>query len=117
MRTLFITAFALGFAAAANAQPPLTVEAPAVQVETVSFADVNLASERGMSAVKSRIRAAAYRVCNINHSRVDDLATQLEGKTCFRSALSAGYSQLDQISAARANGATIATATLTIRGK
>lgn len=117
MRTLFFSACALGLATAANAQPPVTVSAPAVQVERVSFADLNLGSERGMSAIKSRIRAAAYRVCNLGHSRVDPLATQLEGKACFRTAVSDGYSQLDQIALARANGATIATATLTIRGR
>lgn len=117
MRTLFISACALGLATAANAESPVTITAPGIQVEAVSFADLNLGSETGMSAIKNRVRAAAYRVCNLNHSRVDPLAQQLEGKSCFRSAVSDAYAQLDRVSLARANGATIATATLIVRGR
>ncbi len=116
MQKLLITGCLFGMAAAANAQPPVTVAAPAVQSEAVSFADLNLASDRGMHAIKSRIRAAAERVCNIDGLRVDPLANQLRGRTCYRSAVGGGYSQLEQIRTARASGATVATATLTIRG-
>lgn len=117
IRTTLFAACAVLIAPAALAGSPVTVERPSVQTETVYFADLNLASDRGVSAVKNRIRAAAQRVCNIQPIAVDELAGQLRGKACLTGALRDSHRQLDELLDARAGGAVMSTASLTVRGR
>ena|SRR5688500_2041725 len=99
---------------AAIAEPVVVViadEAPA-PIERVSFDDLDLGSAAGQQRLVKRIKGAAERVCDdIGHTGLD----ALQYRHCFNVALGGGRRQMEQLLAARENGAMIATASLSIR--
>lgn len=111
MKTIVTTACLVGLASAVGAQP-LIVQAPEVRSQTVSFADLNLASDGGVSILKSRIRAAANSVC-VN-SNVDLLTSNLDTMACHHRAVADGDQQLERIRVAQRSGASMAAASITI---
>ena len=113
-KLLIPLAGALLASSAANAQGVVVVGEPAPS-QTVSYADLNIASESGKTRLQHRIRAAARSLCLENN--VDSLETELTRRACFESAVGDGYRQMDVAIAARASGAPLAAATLVIRGK
>ncbi len=52
----------------------------------VSYADVNLASERGQAVLESRVRQAAQKVCGYAYGS-RDLAEAAHGRACMKQAL------------------------------
>lgn len=97
--------------------PAAALASPAdyeVVTQTVSFADLNLASEEGVRALKSRIRGAAGSICDKgyysamfgDHSRF----------ACVKKAVASAQHQFEfAVASARPSGATVlGAATLTI---
>lgn len=113
MRKTWIVASAVLFGAAAAAQPPIVVTAQPSRV--VSFADLNIGSQAGQNRLVHRIRAAARDLCLENN--VEQVKFTVARRECYVRATTDGYSQMNSAIAARDSGASLAAATLTIRGR
>jgi UrcA family protein len=101
---LAIAAFAALAATPAAAQPIL-VDPP--QVERVSYDGLNLASSAGRLELQGRIRAAAYRVCEVDGMwRLEEFGLFTR---CARGAIQDGFRQMDALIASnRADSAIVA---------
>jgi UrcA family protein len=74
---------------------------------TIPAADLDLASPAGVARLNDRIRGAAARLCLTND--VEPLETRLARAKCFRTAVSSGERQVEQMSAARTESTKVAT--------
>ena len=68
MKTIILATCILGFAGSRVEAGPVIIEGHQVPTqefltEQVSFADLDISSEAGLSTLKSRVNAAATRVC------------------------------------------------------
>ena len=98
---------------AAVAQP----EDPSVtpRSERVAFADLDLASAAGQTALQRRIQGAADRVCDVGGMM--DVEQFLESTACYRTAYADGIRQMRQIVASRSSGAAMIASALVIGRK
>src|SRR5690348_18515412 len=103
MKTITLAACILGFASAAATAEPLIIEAhqlPAQEflTERVSFADLDISRQAGLGTLKSRIHAAATRVCESTNP--ERLMATVEFSGCYRRAIDNSYAQIDKFLAA-----------------
>lgn len=80
------TILCAGLCVAGAAGPAEAAEAPAARVQTVSYADLNLANAAGRAALDQRIKAAAESVCS---SGLNDTAARTAESRCVRDAIAA----------------------------
>ena len=107
---LVLIAAGLG-AGVASAQPPVTVYGSNAPTARVSYADLNLASERGVAKLQNRVRAAASDMC-LEPVR-EDLSMSIARTVCYRTAVNDGFSQIDRLVTDRIAGkASLTTAIL-----
>lgn len=85
---------AAGFAALAIAHPAQA------STRTVSYADLDLSTANGRSALDARVRGAARQVCEIGADE-GSLAERLAAKACFAHAVSSAQQQFASIEARR----------------
>ena len=108
-----IFAATLAIAPAAIASPPQVNAAP--RSEQVSYTDQDLDSPSGQSALRSKIRSAADRVCDLGGTpNLEDFGKSAD---CYRAAMKSGLKQMNQLIASRRSGATFAAATLIITAR
>lgn len=116
MRKIVLAASSFVLAASsAIAQPPVVVTGEPAPIRVVSYDDLNLDSKAGQTKLVNRIRGAASDLCF--ESGREDVEFTMARRSCYRTALSGGLDQMNRAIAARASGATLAAATLTIRGE
>lgn len=113
-KTLILMSAAL-FSGASVARPPVVVTGEPAPSAVVSYGDLNIASKAGQDRLVHRIRAAASDLCFENNREEVEFAAARRG--CYRTAVSSGLDQMKQAIAARESGASLAVATLTIRGQ
>lgn len=102
-KTFALVLIATGLGAGiASAQPPVTVYGPSAPTARVSYADINLSSERGVKAFQSRVRAAASDLCL--DPAWEDLSASTARKICYRTAVHDGFSQIDRLVADKMAG-------------
>jgi UrcA family protein len=77
---------------------------------TISAADLDLASPAGVARLNDRIRGAAAKLCLTND--VESVETRLARAKCFRTAISSGEWQVEQMSASRSASTKIATSSI-----
>jgi UrcA family protein len=77
---------------------------------TVSVADLDLASPAGVARLNVRIRGAAAKLCLTND--VEPVETRLARAKCFRTAVSSGERQVEQMSTAETASTKTVTAML-----
>lgn len=107
---LVLIAAGLG-AGVASAQPPVTVYGSNAPTARVSYADINLASERGIEKLQNRVRAAASDLCL--ESGWEDVSMSSARTICYRTATHDGFSQIDRLVAEKMAGkASLASAIL-----
>jgi UrcA family protein len=82
---------------------------------TISAADLDLASPAGLARLNDRIRGAAAKLCLTND--VEPVETRLARAQCFRSAMSSGERQLQQMNASRSASTKVATSGLPNTGR
>lgn len=104
---------ALG-ASSATAQPPVVVTGNPAPSRIVSFDDLNIASKSGQARLVHRIRAAAKDLCLENNK--EEIEFEAARRSCYKTAISGGFDQMNRAIAARESGASLAAATLTVRG-
>lgn len=91
-RTL-IAGVLLATSGAAWAQGPTTVVGEAPNLERVAYQPADLASERGVSDLRSRVRRAAHRVCDLgSYSHTADYRERI----CYTATLPAALAQVDR---------------------
>jgi UrcA family protein len=86
----------------ASAQPPVTVYGPSAPSARVSYADINLASSKGVAALQNRVRAAASDLCL--EPVKEDLSIATARATCYRTAIHDGFTQIDRLVSERMAG-------------
>jgi UrcA family protein len=111
---MMLLAAALLGTSAANAQSVVITGKPSPS-KTVSYDDLNLASEAGKASLTQRIRAAARELCL--EDGVQPLDTAIPRRACFKHAVSDGNQQMATAIAARKAGGATAAAVLVIRGQ
>lgn len=115
MRKLLQLGAMLLMSSAAVAQPPVVVVASDAPFKVVNFSDLNIGSERGQKQLVHRIRAAARDLCLENN--IEAVEMKSARHTCYTTATSGGYQQMDSALAARASGATLAAASIIVRAR
>lgn len=110
MKTLICVSIALLGAAPALAQP-IVATAPRGEVEsiTVSYADLDIATESGWARLDGRLRVAARSVCDVR-PEPESLTRERASSRCFRSALAKGREAGREAMAARQSGTLLAAA-------
>ena len=98
---LILIASGLGMGVA-SAQQPVTVYGSTAPTARVSYADINLASDRGVEKLQNRVRAAASGLCL--EPGWEDLAVSTARTMCYRTAVHDGLSQIDQLVAEKMAG-------------
>lgn len=98
---LMMIAAGLG-AGVASAQPPVTVFGMNAPTARVSYADINLASAKGIATLQNRVRAASSDLC-LEPVR-EDLSVSIARKICYRTAVNDGFSQIDRLVADKMAG-------------
>jgi UrcA family protein len=89
----YFLSIALGVLAAGTANAaPLTVEGGLASSERVSYADLSLDRQAGIMTLRSRISAAARRLCVT--SNVAPLAEKAREMRCYRTAVADAYDQM-----------------------
>jgi UrcA family protein len=78
-------------AGAANAAP-LPAEGGPAPSQRVTYADLNLDHQAGIATLRSRISAAARRLCET--SNVAPLAEKVRETRCYRTAIADAYDQV-----------------------
>lgn len=114
-RTLFAMAGAALLAAPALAGEPIDVvgaNGDRVQA-TIYHGDLNLQSNAGNSALKSRIDKAANAMCNSPGFK--PVKTWASEKACFSTAQADGYAQADSLFAAPRGSVIVQSMTITAR--
>ena len=94
---------------------PVVVEGTRYPTERVSYADLNLTDDQGISTLKRRVRGAAGRLC-LSHS-VEPLQVWLASKNCYRGAVADAYSQIDRVIAGQRSGTSLASAILVVTAR
>ena len=103
-----IFAATLAIAPAAIASPPQVNAAP--RSEQVSYTDQDLDSPSGQSALRSKIRSAADRVCDLGGTpNLEDFGKSAD---CYRAAMKGGLKQKNHLTTSRRSAATVAAETL-----
>lgn len=115
MKTILIGLAAAPFLSGTADARSIVVTRDALPTARVSYADLNLASVAGRATLQGRIRSAADTVCEVMGDR--SLKTQLAVLSCYHVAVADGLSQADRIIERKLSGATVATATIIVRGK
>lgn len=116
MKTIILGACVLALTSARAAAGPVIIEghnSPLQEflTEQVSFADLDISSEAGLSALKTRINVAATRVCaSVNP---EPLMATLESQGCYRRAVNDSYAQAERAHLRNA-GAAVAAATVSV---
>lgn len=100
---------------ASAAQPPLVVTGDPILSRVVSYGDLNLASKAGEDRLANRIRAAARDICF--EDNVEQVKFTAARHDCYKTAVSGGFRQMNELIVAKSNGATIVAAALVVRGK
>jgi UrcA family protein len=103
MKTLTVTAgmALLAGAGVAQAQGPTTVVGDSPYVERVAYQPSDLASGSGIRDLRSRVRSAAHRVCDLGH---DSATAEYRERTCYQATLPEALAQIDQVAARIARG-------------
>lgn len=86
-----VTSLALAAMLSAGAAAPAMAKHDGnrdIQTATVSYGDLNLASEAGAQKLESRIRYAARKVCGPQANR--SITAMTDYRTCYKSALTSG---------------------------
>jgi UrcA family protein len=117
MKMIILAGIGLALAGTSAAAAPVVIEgqrAPTQEflTEQVSFADLDISSNAGLSALKGRIGAAATRVCGSTNP--EPLMANIESLGCYRHAMSDSLAQVSRILAARGSGAAVAAASVTV---
>ncbi|MCH8615668.1 UrcA family protein [Sphingomonas sp. SM33] len=99
----------------AFAQPPVVVTGGTAPFQVVSYADLNISSKAGQDRLVHRIRSAAEDIC-LDSSK-EQVKFEAARRHCYSTALDSGMTQMNRAIAERANGATLATASLVISGR
>lgn len=95
-KTYALALIAIGLGAGvASAEPPVTVYGSSAPTARVSYADINLASARGVDRLRSRVRSAASDICL--EPVKEDLEVSSARKMCYRTAINDGFSQIDRL--------------------
>ena len=114
-KTLVLMGSLLFASSSAFAQPPVVVTGESAPFKVVSYADLNIGSQAGQDRLINRIRSAAEDIC-LEGSR-EQVKFEVARRHCYSTALKSGFSQMNSAIAAKASGATLAAATLTISGR
>jgi UrcA family protein len=96
-------------------QPPVVVTGDALPFQVVSYADLNIGSKAGQDRLVNRIRSAAEDLC-LSSSK-EQVKFEAARHHCYSTALNSGITQMNSAIANRANGSTLATATLIISAR
>lgn len=99
----------------ASAQPPVTVYGPTAPSARVSYADLNMQSERGVSKLQARVRHAASGICLIESREM--LEVSLKRKGCYDTAVRDGYAKIDQLVADKMAGKSSLTTAILIAAR
>jgi len=99
----------------ALAQPPVVITGDALPFQVVSYADLNINSEAGKDRLVDRIRSAAEDLC-LDSSK-EQVKFEAARHRCYSTALNNGITQMNSAIAEKANGSTLATATLVISAR
>lgn len=102
MTKTFLTLIAVGLGGVASAQPPVTVYGSNAPTASVSYADLNLASERGIQKLQGRVRAAATGLCL--EPVWADVSVNAARTTCYRAAVHDGFMQIDRLASEKMAG-------------
>jgi len=102
MKTVLISFAALALAGTAANARPILVAAEPVPTAHVRFADLNLDSAEGRTALRQRIHGAAEDLCITGGDRALDV--WLEGRRCYKTAVADGLRQMDRIVGQRSAG-------------
>ena len=114
-KTVVLIGSLLFAASSAFAQPPVVVTGDSAPFKVVSYSDLNIGSKAGQDRLIHRIRSAAEDLC-LESSR-EQVKFQTARRNCYSTALKSGFSQMNSAIAAKASGATLAAATLTVSGR
>lgn len=116
MRKTVVLLGSLLFASgSALAQPPVVVTGDALPFQVVSYADLNIGSKAGQDRLVHRIRSAAEDLC-LNSSK-EQVKFEAARHRCYSTAVNNGITQMNSAIAEKANGSTLAAATLVISGQ
>ena len=102
MTKTILTLIALGLGGVASAQPPVTVYGSNAPTVSVSYADLNIASERGVQTLQGRVRAAASDLCL--EPVWADLSVSTARTTCYRAAVHDGFAQINRLASEKMAG-------------
>ena len=94
------------------AQPPVVITGGELPFQVVSYADLNINSPAGQDRLTHRIRAAAEDIC-LSSSK-EEVKFENARHQCYSTAVKNGMTQMNNAIAARASGATVASATLIV---
>eukprot|EP01035_Chromulina_nebulosa_P016042 gene16042-21269_t len=96
----YFLSIALGLLAAGSANAaPFTGEGGPAPSQRVSYADLDLDRPAGITTLRSRISAAAHRLCQT--SNVAPLAEKVRETRCYRTAIADAYDQVHRNQAQR----------------
>jgi UrcA family protein len=115
MKALLITAGLLAMAGSpALAQQETTVYGPPRHSERVPYHMIELASPIGIADVKSRLRAAAHRVCAPDE---DTFRTGYSEVGCYRPTIVDAFAKLDRAIDLTSGGASLSATILVVRAR
>ncbi|MEG3145914.1 UrcA family protein [Sphingomonas sp. RT2P30] len=89
----YLLSIALGAIAAGSANAaPLTGDGGPAPSQRVTYADLDLDRQAGITTLRSRISAAAHQLCET--SNVAPLAEKVREMRCYRTAIADAYQQV-----------------------
>ena len=115
MTKTYLALLVVGLGGVASAQPPVTVYGSNAPTVSVSYADLNISSERGIETLQGRVRAAASGLCL--EPVWADVSVSTARTSCYRAAVHDGFAQIKQLASDKMAGKTSLTSAIVISAR